>query len=168
MHRRHGSSSHGHVSAHVELGGPPVAATGESVSASSSTPRIAVSKSWGQFHQRGGDVGNRCSSAFAAVAEHVAVTPLAETTTCHHLLCADLLVALHGCNAKLCNLLGYRSPGRWSSHESTVTQPHCRFVCVCFSITRRPRRVRSTKSTSPSSSARASLVSSVKTRHGQE
>ena len=28
----------------------------------SSTPWTAVSKSWGQFHQRGGDVGNRCSS----------------------------------------------------------------------------------------------------------
>ena len=45
----------GHVSGHVVLGGLPDAATGESVSVSSSTPWTAVSKSWGQIHQRGGN-----------------------------------------------------------------------------------------------------------------
>ena len=62
LHRRHVSCSHGHVSAHVVLGGLPVTATAESVSATSSTPWTAVSKSWGQIHQRCGDVSNRWSS----------------------------------------------------------------------------------------------------------
>ena len=48
---------HGHVSVHVVLGGLPDALNGESVSVSSSTPWTAVSKSWGQSHQRGGNVG---------------------------------------------------------------------------------------------------------------
>ena len=61
VHKRHVSCSHGHVSEHVVLGGLPIAATGESVSVSSSTPWTAVSKSWGRIHQRG-DVGNECSS----------------------------------------------------------------------------------------------------------
>ena len=62
VHRRHVFCSHGHVSGKVALVGLPDAATGESVSVSSSTPWTAVSKSWGQIHQRGGDMGNRCSS----------------------------------------------------------------------------------------------------------
>ena len=51
---------------------------------------------------------------------------------------------------------------------AAIVHTHCHFVCVCFSsifITRRPQRVPSTMSLSPSSSARASLVSPVKTRH---
>ena len=59
VHRRHVFCSHGHVSVHVVLGGLPDALNGESVSVSSSTPWTAVSKSWSQSHQIGGNVGNR-------------------------------------------------------------------------------------------------------------
>ena len=42
VHRRHVSCSHGHTSVHVVFGGLPIAATGESVSVSSSTPWTSV------------------------------------------------------------------------------------------------------------------------------
>ena len=64
-HRRHVFCSHGHVSGHVVWGGLPDALNGDRVSVSSSTPWTAVSKSWGRSHQRGGDMGNRCSSRWS-------------------------------------------------------------------------------------------------------
>ena len=87
--------------------------------------------------------------------------------TAPHLFPASL------CGA-LCDTEEQRRHGRWRSHGPTVAQPlrlycqplqepHCRFVCVCAS---RPNHnhettaVPSTMSTSPSSSARASFVSS--------
>ena len=59
-------------------------------------------------------------------------------------------------------LTDQRSHNHCDCTEGHSPQTRCRFVCLCVSrptvITRRPRRVLSTMSTSPCSSARASLV----------